>query len=182
MNHLGLGYILRGNISTPEVIVHKRIVDIFHQRSFSEISQESSKLRTYSLIKKEAGREPYLLSVKNVEDRISMTKFRLSNHKLMIEKGRHLNMALNKRKCPFCPVVEDETHFLLTCNIYSILRNDLLDNVEEKLRDEPLVRTDGQVMIKYLLGNTEISPMVAKYLNKTLKLRDFLIEKPKQLM
>ena len=90
-------------------------------------------------------------------------------------------MALNKRKCPFCPVVEDETHFLLTCNIYSILRNDFLDNVEEKLRDEPLVRTDGQVMIKYLLGNTEISPMVAKYLNKTLKLRDFLIEKPKQL-
>ena len=52
MNHLGLGYILRGNISTPEVVVHKRIVDIFHQKSFSEISQESSKLRTYSLIKK----------------------------------------------------------------------------------------------------------------------------------
>ena len=182
MNHLGLGYILRGNISTPEVVVHKRIVDIFHQKSFSEISQESSKLRTYSLIKKEAGREPYLLSVKNVEDRISMTKFRLSNHKLMIEKGRHLNMALNERKCPFCPAVEDETHFLLTCNTFSILRNDLLDNVEEKLRDEPLVRTDAQVMIRYLLGNTEIAPMIAKYLTKTFKLRDFLIEKPKQLM
>ena len=53
-------------------------------------------------------------------------------------------------------------------------RNQVHYNVEEKLRDEPLVRTDGQVMIKYLLGNTEISPMVAKYLNKTLKLRDLL--------
>ena len=91
-------------------------------------------------------------------------------------------MALNERKCPFCPVVEDETHFLLTCNIYSILRNDLLENVEEKLRNKPLVRTDGQVMMRYLLGNTEISPMVAKYMNKTLKQKVFLIEKPKQLM
>ena len=182
LNHSGLGYILSGNEISPEVVVHKRIVDIFHQRAFAEISRENSKLRTYSLTKSEAKREPYLLSVKNIEDRISMTKFRLSNHKLMIEKGRHLKMALNERKCPFCPVVEDETHFLMTCNTYTILRNELLCNLEEKLRDERLVTTNAQLMMRYLLGNTEIAPMVAKYLTKTLKLRDFLIEKPKRLI
>ena len=138
---------------TPEIVVHKRIVDIFHQKSFTEISKESSKLRTYSLLKKEVKREPYLLCVKNVEDRISMTKFRLSNHKLMIEKGRYINMAKNERKCPFCSAVEDETHFLMTCGTYTILRNDLLDNVEEKLRDEPLVRADTLGMMKYLPRN-----------------------------
>ena len=150
--------------------------------SSARISRETSKLRTYSLVKKEAKRELYLTSVKNVEDRISMTKFRLSNHKLMIEKGRHLNMATNDRKCPFCPSVEDELQFLLTCYTYTTLRNDLLDKVEEKLRDESLVRTDAQMMMRYLLGNTEIAPMVAKYLTKTLKIRDFLIENPRRLI
>ena len=62
------------------------------------------------------------------------------------------------------------------------LRNDLLDKVEEILRDEPLVRTDNQLMMRYLLGNTEIAPIVAKYLNKTQKIRDFLIENPRRFM
>ena len=181
VNHLGLGYILHGSASNPEVVVFKRIIDIFHQKAFAEISRESSKLRTYSLIKSEVKREPYLLSVRNVEDRIAMTKFRLSNHKLMIEKGRYLNLDINDRKCPFCQLI-DETHFLLTCSTYAILRNDLLDKVEEILRSEPLVRTDNQLMMRYLLGNTEIAPIVAKYLNRTLKIRDFLIEYPKRLM
>ena len=70
----------------------------------------------------------------------------------------------------------------MTCNTYTILRNELLRNVEEKLRDERLVTTNAQLMMRYLLGNTEIAPMVAKYLTKTLKLRDFLIEKPKRLI
>ena len=41
------------------------------------------------------------------------------------------------------------------------------------LRDEPLVRADDQLMMRYLLGNTEIASIVAKYLNKTLEIRDF---------
>ena len=60
-------------------------------------------MRTYGLIKSEIGEEPYLRIVKNVKDRISMTKLRLSNHKLMIEKGRHqgLEKAHQKSDAPF---------------------------------------------------------------------------------
>ena len=32
-----------------------------------------------------------------------------------------------------------------------------------------------------MFGNTEIAPQVAKYLTKTLEIRDFLLEKPKEL-
>ena len=154
-------------------------MEVFHQKAFTEISQESSKLRTYNLFKKEVRREPYLSSVK---DRISMTKLRLSNHELMIEKGRHLNLAISERKCPFCNLVEDEAHFLMSCHIYTVLRNDLLNTVEEKLKDELMVRTDTKIMLKYLLGNTEIAPLVAKYVTKTLELRNFLIDSPKRLL
>ena len=132
-------------------------------------------------MKKEAGEEPYLKFVKNIKDRISMTKFRLSNHKLMIEKGRHLNLKKKDRKCPFCFAFEDENHFLLHCRIYSTLREVMLATVQEKL-NEQLDRHEDETMMKYLLGNTEISPIVAKYLKKTMELRDFLIENPKQLI
>ena len=110
LNHIGLANILHDeDISGPEVKVFERLVDIFYQNSFAEIKKETSKLRTYGLIKKEAGEEPYLRAVSNVKDRISMSKFRISNHKLMIENGRHFNLAKFDKKCPFCPNVEDET-------------------------------------------------------------------------
>ena len=180
VNHIGLGNILSGDISNPEVEVFKRLVDIFYQNAFAEIKKESSKLRTYGLVKLEAGEEPYLRTVKNVRDRISMSKFRLSNHKLMIEKGRHLNLEKEHRICPFCRNVEDETHFLLHCRNYMIIREDVLKIVVGTLNEE-LNRNDDKMMLRYLLGNTQISPVVAKYLRKTMELRDFLIDSPKQL-
>ena len=182
LNYTGLGNILHGEESNPEVIVYKRLVDMFHQNVFTEIAQETSKLRTYSLVKREVGEEPYLKAVKNIKDRISMTKLRLSNHCLMIENGRHLNLERSERKCPFCLSLEDETHFLLECQNYSVLRDNLLNYVEARLTDEQIDRNDNGVMLRYLLGNTEIAPVVAKYLRKTMELRDFLIDNPRQLI
>ena len=47
--------------------------------------------------------------------------------------------------------------------------------------NEQLDRHEDETMMKFLLGNTEISPIVAKYLKKTMELRDFLVDSPKQL-
>ena len=181
LGNLGLNYILNGDVSNPEVVVHKRITDVFLQNAFTEISKEGSKLRTYCLLKKEARREPYLKSVKNVKDRISMTKFRLSNHELMIEKGRHLKLEINERNCSFCNSLEDELHFLIDCPTYAPLRCDLFNAVEEKLNDVDFKSFERNTMLKYLLGNVEIAPLVAKYLCKTLELRKFLVDNPKRL-
>ena len=106
--------------SSKPPFVHKklydRLTDMFHQESFEAIRKEDSKLRTYSLFKKEKGLEPYLLEIKNVSLRTKTTKLRLSNHKLMIEVGRHRGINKNNRTCPFCPEsVENEYHFLLIC-------------------------------------------------------------------
>ena len=107
----------------PEDLFFARSVDIFHQNSFSEINKEHSKLRTYKLVKSKIGREPYLDHIKNIQDRIAFTKFRLSNHNLMIEKGRHQNIPSNLRHCPHCPgTIEDKCHFLLNCKSYSTHR------------------------------------------------------------
>ena len=67
--------------------------------------------------------ETYLTIVNNTKNRTTLTKFRLSNHTLMIEKGRHQNIDKNLRFRPFCPTrIEDEMHFLLECECYAIHR------------------------------------------------------------
>ena len=104
--------------------IFQRLVDKFYQESFSEIKQPSSKLRTYSILKTEKGFENYLYEIKNLKHRIMMTTLRLSDHKLMIETGRHKNIIKELRFCPFCPgEVEDEIHFILKCRPYAQYRN-----------------------------------------------------------
>ena len=53
--------------------------------------------------------EPYLTLIKDFEIRKALTRFRYINHRLMIEKGRHMNpiIEVNKRICRVCQVVED---------------------------------------------------------------------------
>lgn len=56
--------------------------------------------------------------------RTSLTRFRLSSHKLEIERGRYFNIAKEDRKCKFCNLgsIENEYNFLLICPLYSDLR------------------------------------------------------------
>ena len=78
------------------------LVDQFHQNAIASIKNENSKLRTYALFKSEIGMEEYLTEIKNVSTRMQITKFRISNHKLMIEIGRHLEIKPHLSFCPFC--------------------------------------------------------------------------------
>ena len=101
----------------------KRLHDIYHQTVFEKIKKDDSKLRTYSKLKTSPGFESYLDKISCVAERIALTKLRLSNHLLMIEKGRHLDLHRNDRICPFFPnMIEDEKHFLITCRTYKHLR------------------------------------------------------------
>ena len=93
--------------------------------------QTSPKLKTLAHLKNNIVCENYLLSVDNIANRTALTKFRLSDHNLMIEKGRHQNVAICDRTCPFCPdQTENELHFLLKCPTYRELRRKLLDDIK----------------------------------------------------
>ena len=76
--------------------IHKKLFqklsDIFHQEAFCNITNPQSKLRTYGLLKTSIGLENYLTKITNPAFRRAVTKFRLSNHKLNIETGRHKNI------------------------------------------------------------------------------------------
>ena len=101
----------------------KELVTYFHQDAFTTINSEESKLRTFGKLKTTIGISPYLTQVKYLDSRKALSKVRLSNHDLMIEKGRHLKIDKTQRFCPFCPrSTETELHFLLHCKTYSHAR------------------------------------------------------------
>jgi hypothetical protein len=77
----------------------------------------------YSMFKDNFGFEQYL---DNLPDnfRIVFTKFRTSNHKLPVEKGRYVNIPREERTCTLCETdtVGDEYHILLECPFFTDLR------------------------------------------------------------
>ena len=65
--------------------------------------------------------QDYLSYIKNRKHRIAYTKYRLSDHNMMIEQGRRKNPKIPRelRICPLCQAeVENEIHFLSICNAY----------------------------------------------------------------
>ena len=155
--------------------------DIFQQMALSEISN-MPKLRTYAHIKDDINFEEYLVSVRNVHDRIALTRFRLSSHSLMIEKGRHQNMKLFDRTCPFCPQhIENELHFLIQCPTYQHLRKTLLDNVKDTIIGF-YYPEDELFLFWFLLRNPVIAHLTARFIKLSMELRTFLIDGHKNPM
>ena len=56
---------------------------------------------------------------------LTLSKFRIGNHKLRIETGRHTKPKIppQQRICKTCNIMEDEIHFLVDCKLYSDIRN-----------------------------------------------------------
>ena len=156
----------------------QRLCDIFHQETFTKIRGERCKLRTYAIFKKEPGLEQYLSEIKNLHMRINVTKFRLSNHKLMIETGRIKKIEnAEERFCPFCPEsVENEFHFLFSCQTYHPLRSDYLTPITSQVHGF-FFWTDNQ-KLEYIMSCMEQN--TCKFISNCLDIREFLINNPKR--
>ena len=97
--------------------------------------QENSKLQLFKKIKKSYNFEPYLLS-QNFEYRQLISKFRISDHCLLIETGRYRKIPRDLRLCTHCDVLDDEFHFFFKCKINEQLRNEFLnENKYNNLND-----------------------------------------------
>ncbi len=97
-----------------------------------------NKLKTYSTFKKNFDYEQYLDFNRDFKKRRSITKLRISAHRLEIEIGRYRTKTSNRikreeRTCKLCSTgcIEDEEHVLMTCPKYDIYRKIMLDNLYE---------------------------------------------------
>ena len=89
---------------------------------------ESPKLYYYSMYKNDFEIESYLLTNMPRKVKKQFARFRLANHNLQIEKGRHTNLCREDRLCLFCnrvsnlKVIECEYHLCMECLLYDDMR------------------------------------------------------------
>ena len=170
----GMGYThIENDIINAHKKVFTRQVDIFNQTSLSNIANPGSKLRTYSLMKNNLGIENYLTRTMNTKHRSALSKFRLSNHELMIEVGRHKGVPKEERFCPLCPnpAVEDEIHFLINCQSFNTLRKDIFGNNVMEILGTPFYTNNE----KFTLIMEHPSIALAKFIFKAMEFRKNLI-------
>lgn len=90
--------------------------------------KESKKLQFYSEIKGSFTREPYIDCVANRNQRVWLSRMRISAHNLEIEKGRYRDIPAGDRVCVFCaentiePQVDNEVHFVAKCPRFQFKR------------------------------------------------------------
>ena len=129
------------------------------------------------ILKIQIGYENYLSQIQNIQVRVSLTKFRLSNHRLMIETGRHQRIDKNLRFCPFCPrKIEDEFHFLLECQIFRTIRDEVFAKAERDLGSFSRLRKSEKFIT--LLSNPAVSH-TANYIFRAFAIREYLVSKHK---
>ena len=107
------------------VLLKSKLCDRYIQY-WSDCIKTFSKMDTYCLMKQRFGLENYVRDV-NI---ISLTKIRISNHRLAIETGRFSKILRKEKLCVFCKAdnifeIEDEQHVLLRCSKLIGIRRDL---------------------------------------------------------
>ena len=109
-----------------------------------------------------------------------LTKVRLSNHTLMIEKGRHKDLKKEERICPFCmgDDIEDEYHFIFECP--TLQRRELFDNI--CLIFPSFQSLPPTEKIKIVLDQEETAEDCCTFLDKAFYIREFLINNHKNNM
>jgi hypothetical protein len=124
-----------------------------HYKNFWKLQiLNSPKLDSYRTFKQDFYYEPYLDYISKQEHQIALTRLRVSQHDLEIERGRYSKPKTDRenRICKLCDLreVEDEKHFMLSCLSFQLERrdhkiNDMgdLDNILHKYNKTTIIST-----------------------------------------
>ena len=112
-------------------------------------SKSKNKLRTYRILKQDHKQEKYLTLIKDPKLRSAVAKMRLSDHRLMIERGRHLKIEIEHRICTKCNLhlLEDELHAVMVCPAFSDKRLALFSDIRRLLTDWDNMNVNEQFKI-----------------------------------
>ena len=145
-----------------------------------EINKNTSKAFSYCKYKSTTRLEPYLSQNLNQKQRIAISRFRLSNHSLMIEKGRHAKpkkIERNERFCYFCKnEVEDEMHFLTTCPLYAPARGILENACTTSFTRYESLNTDQKFIFIQSNEDQSIVKHLGKFVMESMNLREKIVE------
>ena len=141
-----------------------------------------NKLRTYCSFKKTFSKEKYLTLI-DPQNRIALSRLRLSAHKLYIETGRYNSknhyVKPSDRICSLCTMnmCEDEIHFLTTCPLYNTLREKLYLTISELNPHFMLYNSEQKFLWLMTTEDTKSLLNIANYVRSAFHLRDQMLHK-----
>ena len=165
-------------ISKLKDYANNKFIDGWQNELSSDVGKQyGNKLRTYRNFKNQFKMEEYLHEIRNSEIRNNLTKFRISAHKLNIEKLRYIvpRIKPEDRLCDNCnsKEVENEIHFLLICNKYEQIRNKFITKIKLKYTNIDFDNFDNYTKFIWLMGNVDpyVITLLAEYITTCLKCR-----------
>ena len=126
--------------------LYKKKLRTYFVNKWVSSMREYSKCSLYRNFKTVLVMDKYLLESKEPY-RLILLKFRTSNHLLPIEKGRHLNIDINERKCELCNMndIGDEYHYVCCCTKFRNLRTKF---IPRKFHKKPSVQKFCDLMVQ----------------------------------
>ena len=106
-------------------------------------------------------------------------KFKLSDHKLIIELGRYQtdHISRENRLCPLCKSnqVENEIHFLLDCSKHSLQRRTFLNRINELISNFERKSTSESIKLLMDSNDYHVNKLVVKFISSCMNIRDALL-------
>ena len=156
----------------------KVIVETIQNNYISEWRKQienSSKLSFYNKFKKEYKLESYLDIIKDPSKRKIYTKFRISNHRLLIEYGRYQKIPREERVCTYCinGSVEDEFHFAFECHKYENLRNNCNPILKNFFQLQTTLESKKDLLTHIMCNKDQVlTNLFSNFLAKCFMVRD----------
>ncbi len=152
---------------TPRTIIKEIDTNLkdTHDESLKIQFDLQHKLQCYSTLNRTTTFANYLL-IKPFKERQILSKYRLSDHDLEIERGRHRQTWTEReqRICRHCDLqqIEDEKHFLMMCPKYLHVRETFLPRFKALIPSFTEL-SDSEIM-PFLLGEDDkTAALAAKY-------------------
>ena len=137
--------------------------------------EASVKGETYREFKTRKQYEPFLDQLGR-KLRRTLTKFRVSDHKLMIEEGRHARPKIprDSRWCKICQTqVEDEQHMLIDCKLYGN-RAKWFGKINEKYPNFSSLNSHQKFIFLMTQQDEQLLKETAEKISEWLDLRDLI--------
>ena len=120
------------------------------------------KLCFYTFFKTDTKKTEFLDAIVNPLHRTAINKFRLGNHQLRIETGRHTvpKTPENLRICSLCQSndIENESHVLFSCAFYNNLRSKVFDEISEKYQFFKVLDLNSKILFLF----NSIDPFICR--------------------